>query len=209
MELDLTQLNGPERYRLLVASVIPRPIAFVSTIDAQGVTNLAPFSYFNVVTSRPALISISVGQRVWQGARQKKDTLQNIEATGQFVVNVATETLLAQVNQASADYPPGTSEIQALGLTEVAAQQVRPPRIAESPIHLECRVHRLLLLGDEPQVGLVIGEVVQYHADSSVLDAEGLYPDPALLQPLARLGGTEYAGLGKRYSLPRPGTPQG
>lgn len=209
MELDLTELTGPERYRLLVASVIPRPIAFVSTIDVNGTTNLAPFSYFSVVTSRPALISVSIGQRVWQGARQKKDTLQNIEATGEFIVNMATEPLLVQVNQASADYPPGTSEIHALGLTEVPAKRVRPPRIAESPLHLECRVHRVILLGDEPQVGLVIGEVVQYHADPSVLDAQGLVPDAGLLQPLARLGGTEYAGLGQRYAVPRPGPPAG
>ena len=207
MELDLAQMTSQERYRLLVASVIPRPIAFVTTLDENGVTNLAPFSYFNVITSRPALISISIGQREWQGKRQKKDTLKNIEATGQFVINLAVEGLLAAVNDASADYPPGVSEIEALKLTTVASAKVRPPRIHESPVHLECELSRVIMLGDEPQVGLVIGEVVHYHADPSVVDAATKLPVAERLRPLARMGGAEYAGLGEIFVQARPVLP--
>ena len=207
MERDLERMHQPERHRLLLASVVPRPIAFVSTLDASGVSNLAPFSYFNIVASRPALVSISIGQRVWQGQRQKKDTLQNIEALGEFVVNVATEALLDQVNQSSADYPPGVSEIEATGLTPIPAHRVRPPRIAECPIHLECVLRQVVSLGDQPQVGLVIGEVIHYHAADEVLDEAGV-PDPNRLRPLARLGGTLYSGLGPIYSLERPIEPR-
>lgn len=208
MELSLEQVDGPERYRLLVATVIPRPIAFVSTLDARGVTNLAPFSYYNVITSRPALISIAIGQRQWQGQRQKKDTLRNIEETGQFVVNVATEGLLDAVNASSADYAPGVSEIEALGLTPAPSAMVRPPRIQESPVHLECKLSRVIMLGDEPQVGLVIGEVVHYHALDEVLAPSTRLPDARRLQPLARLGGTEYAELGDILARPRPAIPE-
>lgn len=208
MERELERLSQPERHRLLLASVVPRPIAFVSTLDASGVSNLAPFSYFNVVATRPALISLSIGQRSWQGERQKKDTLQNIEAIGEFVVNVATEALLDQVNQASAEYPPGVSEIDATGLTPIPAQRVRPPRIAECPIHLECILRQVISLGDSPQVGLVIGEVVHYHAADDVLDDAGELPDPNRLRPLARLGGSLYSGLGPIHSRARPTEPR-
>jgi len=208
MELDLERLSPAERYRLLVATVIPRPIAFVSTQDAAGVTNLAPFSYFSVVTSRPALISVAIGQRAWQGARQKKDTLQNIEETCEFVVNAATVGLLQVVNDSSADYPPDVSELEALGLTAVPSLKVRPPRIRESPVHMECKLHRVVMLGEEPRVGLVIGEVVHYHADDAVVDSAAGLPDPERLGPLARLGGIQYAGLGELLSRPRPTTPK-
>lgn len=208
MELELSGLSPQERYRLLVATVVPRPIAFVSTLDDSGGTNLAPFSYFNIVTARPALISVSIGQRTWQGQRQKKDTLQNIEATGEFVVNVATEALLEAVNASSADYAPGVSEIERLGLTPVPAAKVRPPRIAESPVHLECKLSQVIVLGDDPQVGLVIGEVVHFHAKSEVLDAATSLPDAVRLKPLARLGGTQYGTLGQVFSRARPGSPE-
>jgi flavin reductase (DIM6/NTAB) family NADH-FMN oxidoreductase RutF len=204
MEFDLDQMSGPERYRLLVASVIPRPIAFISTVDDAGVTNLAPFSYFNVVTSRPAMISVAIGQRTWQGKRQKKDTLQNIERIGEFVVNLAVESLLEVVNDSSADYPPGVSEVDQLSLTEVPSVKVRPPRIKESPVHLECRLSQVIMLGEEPQVGLVIADVVQFHADVGVLDSETGLPLAEQLRPLARLGGSEYAALGEIFARPRP-----
>jgi flavin reductase (DIM6/NTAB) family NADH-FMN oxidoreductase RutF len=209
MEIDVEQMNGQERYRLLVASIIPRPIAFVSTIDSAGATNLAPFSYFNVVTSRPALISISIGQRVWQGRRTKKDTLQNIEQTGEFVVNLAVESMLEAVNDSSADYAPGVSELEELGLTAVPSLKVKPPRIKESPVHLECKLSQVLMLGEHPQVGLVIGQVVQYHAEAGVLEAASQLPDPERLRPLARLGGSGYAGLGELFSRARPADPRG
>ncbi len=207
MELDLKQLDAALRYQLLVSTVIPRPIAFVSTLGPSGATNLAPFSYFNVVTSRPALISISIGQRTWQGAKQKKDTLVNIEHTGEFVVNIATEALVDAVNHSSADYAPGVSELEQLGLTSVPSSKVRPPRIAESPVHMECRLHQVIMLGDSPQVGLVIGEVIHYHADPGVLDGAGQLPEPDKLKPLARLGGARYSALGEILSRARPGRP--
>src|SRR5262245_26819747 len=129
MILDPAKSSVREVYLMLISSVVPRPIAFVSTRSAAGVTNLAPFSYFNGVSSKPPIVSVSIGYRRWRGAIVKKDTLRNIEETGEFVVNVATEALLAQVNQSSAEYPPDVSEISEVGLTPLPSDLVKPPRI--------------------------------------------------------------------------------
>jgi flavin reductase (DIM6/NTAB) family NADH-FMN oxidoreductase RutF len=207
MDIDTRSLVGSEAYRLLVCSVLPRPIAFVTSTNPDGTTNLAPFSYFNVVASRPPLVSIAIGQRTWEGRKQKKDTLKNIEASGQFVVNVATERLLSVVNESSADFAPGVSELDQLGLSTLDSKVVEVPSLAESPVNMECKLHRVIMLGDEPQVGLVIGEVVHYHAKDEVWDDEAGGPDPRRLDPLARLGGTYYASLGALHSIERPPRP--
>jgi flavin reductase (DIM6/NTAB) family NADH-FMN oxidoreductase RutF len=208
MEIDLDGLPGIERYRFLVSAVVPRPIAFVSTLSAGGSTNVAPFSYFNVVTARPPLVSVAIGQRKWEGEVIKKDTLTNIEQTGEFVINLATTALLDAINESSAEYAPGESEIEALGLTPAPSSKVQPPRIAESPVHLECRLERLVMLGDEPQQGLVIGRVVHVHVEDAVLDPETKTVNPTRLSPLARLGGNYYATLGDLIERVRPTRPK-
>jgi flavin reductase (DIM6/NTAB) family NADH-FMN oxidoreductase RutF len=207
VDIDPKALSGSEVYRLMVSSVVPRPIAFVTTTNADGTTNLAPFSYFNLVTSKPPLVSICIGQRTWDGRKQKKDTLKNLEALGEFVVNVATERLLSVVNQSSADFAPGVSELDELGLGTKASKVVSVASLSESPVNMECKVHRVVMLGDEPQVGMVVGEVVHYHADDRVWDAKQGGPDSRLLNPIARLGGTYYASLGELHSLARPARP--
>jgi flavin reductase (DIM6/NTAB) family NADH-FMN oxidoreductase RutF len=204
MVIDPKTSPARDIYFLMISAIVPRPIAFVSTRSAAGVTNLAPFSYFNGVTSKPPLVSISIGQRRWEGKLVKKDTLRNIEETGEFVVNAATEPLLERLNQTSAEYPPNVSEIEAAGLTPLPSDIVAPPRIKESPIHLECRLERIIWLGDEPQNGLVIGEVVRFHIDEAVWDPENRTIDPERLKPVSRLGGTLYGALGGITSLPRP-----
>jgi flavin reductase (DIM6/NTAB) family NADH-FMN oxidoreductase RutF len=161
MDIDPGTLSGGECYRLLVSTVIPRPIAFVTTRTDNGSINLAPFSYFNLVTSRPPLVSICIGQRTWNGKKQRKDTLVNIERSGEFVVNAATDALMEAINDSSADYPPGVSELGALGLSTRPSHKVGVPGLFESPINMECTLHRTILLGDAPQVALVIGKVVQ------------------------------------------------
>lgn len=207
MEIDPQSLGSGELYRLLVCSVVPRPIAFVTSTNADGSTNLAPFSYFNVVTSKPPLVSICIGHRTWEGRKQKKDTLKNIETSGEFVVNIATERLLSAVNASSADFAPGVSELDELDLSTRPSTVVGVPSLAESPVNMECQLHRVIMLGDEPQVGLVVGQVVHYHADDDVWDRGAGGPDPRRLEPLARLGGKFYASLGELHALERPGRP--
>lgn len=207
MKVDTAQLSGREAYRLMTSAVVPRPIAFISSRNADNATNLAPFSYFNLVTSNPPLISVSIGQRRWDGERVKKDTLQNIETVGEFVVNIATEALIGKVNASSAEYPPGVSEIEALGLEVLDSDKVSVPRLAESPINLECKLHQVIMVGDAPQCGLVLGEVVFVHvADELWLPKTGEI-DPVALAPIARLGGSLYSSLGQVTSLPRPNKP--
>ena len=205
MEIEPRALSGGECYNLLVSTVVPRPIAFISSQDETGQVNLAPFSYFNLVTTQPALVSISIGQRKWQGQRVKKDTLRNIERSGEFVINIASVSLIDALNRTAAELPPGHSELEAVGLTASPSRVVGPPRVAECPVHLECKLERVIMLGEHPQTGLVIGEVVHYHASDDVWDAAHHCVDPKRLDPLARLGGTFYAGLGALHSLPRPG----
>jgi flavin reductase (DIM6/NTAB) family NADH-FMN oxidoreductase RutF len=149
------------------------------------------------------MLSVSIGHRRWQGQLVKKDSLRNIEETGEFVVNVVTEALLEKMNQTAAEYPPEVSEFSAVGLTPLPSLRVKAPRVLESPVQLECKLHKVLMLGEPPVNGLVIGEVVYIHVDDAVCSAAGDI-DPQLLRPVSRLGGTLYATLGEILSLPRP-----
>jgi flavin reductase (DIM6/NTAB) family NADH-FMN oxidoreductase RutF len=192
-------LDRRQSHLLLTSAIVPRPIAFVATIDPHGNTNLAPFSFYNGVSSTPPILSLSIAPR--QG--RDKDTLANIRASGELVVMAATESLASAVNQSSADYPPEVSEIEACGLTAVPSEKVRPPRVAESPLAMECRLVQLVERPGGSSVTLVLAEVVLFHLDPSMLAEDGT-ADPRRLGPLARLGGQEYAGLGAVFSQPRP-----
>lgn len=201
MLIDPAQASTRDLYQLMISAIVPRPIAFVSTLNRSGIVNLAPFSYFNAVSSKPPLVSLSISKRRWQGALVKKDTWRNIEETGELVIHIGTEALVAPLNQCSAEYPPECSELEAVGLTPLASTRVRPPRLKESPIALECRLERIIELG---AVGLVIAEVLCFHVDEAVWDAERAGVDPEKLRPVARLGGSSYSKLGEVFSLPRP-----
>jgi len=182
-------------YRFLISAVVPRPIAFVSTVSAAGRTNLAPFSYFNAISSEPPLVTIAISDR----GDDPKDTLRNIRETNEFVVNVVSEPLLDAMVHTAGEWPRSTSEFGASGLTPVASERVRPPYVAESPLQLECVLHREIPLGNSI---LVVGEVILGRVRDDVM-VDGRV-DPAKLAPIGRLGGELYAALGPVLKRARP-----
>jgi flavin reductase (DIM6/NTAB) family NADH-FMN oxidoreductase RutF len=195
MILDPRTTPTNQVYRFLVSAVVPRPIAFVSTLGSSGSTNLAPFSYYNAISSEPPLIAIAISDR----ADDPKDTLRNIRETQEFVVNIVNESMLDAMVHTSGEWPRTVSEFGPSGLTPVPSERVRPPYVAESPLQLECRLHREIPLGNSI---LVVGEVVLARVRDEVL-TDGRV-DPAKLAPVARLGGELYAGLGAVLKRSRP-----
>jgi flavin reductase (DIM6/NTAB) family NADH-FMN oxidoreductase RutF len=182
-------------YRLLTAVVVPRPIAWVSTVSQGGVVNLAPHSFYTVACARPPIVQFtSVG---------KKDTLRNVLATGEFVVNLAPVSLLHDVNNSAARFPPDQSEPEALGIPMEASAKVRPPRVAASPASIECTLHSTHELGDST---VVLGDVQVISVAAEVL-VDG-HPEFARLDPLARLGREEWALRPEVVSVPRPKRPE-
>jgi flavin reductase (DIM6/NTAB) family NADH-FMN oxidoreductase RutF len=174
---------------MLSQVVGPRPIALISTGDENGVVNVAPFSYFMAVTGRPLLIAVSMGMR--ESDAGDKDTYRNAIRSGEFVINVTTDSLRNDLEVAAMEFPPGVSELEALGWTKIPSQRVGAPSIAESPAHLECRIHRVVDLGEQgvhfSGVHLVIGEVVCIALDESVCSPD-LRVDQELLAPVGRMG---------------------
>ncbi|WP_067221708.1 flavin reductase family protein [Stappia indica] len=207
MEIDPTPQTMRENYKLMTGLIVPRPIAWVSTLSAEGAVNLAPFSAFTFCSHKPPMVAISVGRK----GRLLKDTGTNILRDGEFVVNIAHRGLLQELHDSSAVYPPDVSEAQALGLATVASRCIAPPRLAVAPASLECRLHMALPLGDERNY-LMIGEVLRFHIDDALLH-EGKV-DTAELDPVARVGGPNYMTYGELVTLPAaqtrpmPGAPQ-
>lgn len=201
MILDPATLKHQEAYKLLVGAVVPRPIALVSTVSADGARNLAPFSFFNVVCSDPMAISFSVMRR--GDTAQKKDTLLNIEETREFVVHTVTEGIVERVNLTSADFARGVDEFERAGLTPVPSEVVRPARVAESPVAMECRLLQLVELGNQPGGGtLVLGQVVRVHVADEVYDRGRI--DPVKLQAVGRMAGAAYVRTRDTFDLERP-----
>ena len=195
MIFDPRAMPTRDVYRFLIAAVVPRPIAFVSTVSAAGHTNLAPFSYFNAISSEPPLVTIAISDR----ADDPKDTLRNIRETREFVVNVVSEPLLDAMVRTSGEWPRTTSEFGLSGLTPAPSERVRPPYVVESPLQLECVLHRDILLGNSI---LVVGEVVLARVRDDVM-VDGRV-DPVKLAPVGRLGGELYAPLGPVMKRTRP-----
>ncbi len=201
MQIDVATADVVAIYHLIVGLVVPRPIAWVTSIDADGRVNLAPFSFFNAFGANPPVVVFSPTRRR-DGSR--KDTLNNVEATGEFVINVATERHAEPMNRSSAELPPDESEVDLTGLALADSTLVRPPRLAEAPAALECRVIHLLPIGDGPIAAtLVVGQVVAIHVDEAVLDPSGRV-DPRKLRAIARLGGDYYCRSTDLFELPRP-----
>lgn len=194
-DLDPTELGAGPFYRLLTSVVVPRPIAWVSTRSAAGVDNLAPHSFFTVACVDPPMVQFtSVGV---------KDSLTNARETGEFVVCLATEPLFEQVNATGTDFPAGVSEFAAVGLTAEPSEKVAPPRVAESPVALECRLEQALTLGDST---VVIGRVVHASVRTDVFDGDphdGGLPRIDRLRPLARLGRDEWSTVGELLEISR------
>ncbi|MDP2951764.1 MAG: flavin reductase family protein [Chloroflexota bacterium] len=202
MKIDFDSLSRMECHDLLVGMIVPRPIAWVSTIGEDGTFNLAPYSFFGAVSSKPPRLCVAIERR----RGDKKDTIRNIEYARDFVVNVSTEALAAQMNQSSADYPRAVSEFKETGLTPVASDKVRSPRIAESPISMECKVVQLIEFGEGANSSsLVIGEVVRAHAEDALFK-EGTF-DSSRLRAIARLSAELYCRTGDVFEMKRPRLP--
>lgn len=195
MRIDPAQTVMSAMYHFLISTLVPRPIAFVSTRGADGSTNLAPFSFFTAVSSQPPMIAISIMDR----GDDAKDTLRNIRETKEFVVNIVTEPMLAAMVKTAGEWPRGTSEFGVSGLTELPSERVAAPAVKESPVQYECRLHSETALGNS---FLVIGEVVLAHVADDVFTGDRV--DPAKLAAVGRLGGELYAPLREVVKVQRP-----
>ncbi|WP_160042828.1 MULTISPECIES: flavin reductase family protein [Paenibacillus] len=200
---SIDPLNQSERdnYKLLTGSIIPRPVAWVTTLADNGKINAAPFSYFNIVTADPPMISVSVQRK--QGSR--KDTSRNAAREGEFVVHIGDELSVEKLNITAASLPPDESELEHAGLTPVPSHNVRVPGIAEAKIRMECVLEQAMPLGgtpDSPAADLLIGRVVRFHIDEALLDQGRILAEA--LKPVSRLAGSHYAKLGETFSLERP-----
>ena len=200
MEITPESKSSQDIYKILIGTVLPRPIAWVSTVDPLGKVNLAPFSFFTVASVNPPILCFSP---LLKEDSIEKDTLVNINQTREFVVNIVSEEIAGQMNETATDYPPEVDEFKVAGLTPVASEIVRPPRVKESPINLECQLYKTVMVGDGSagSAMLIIGEIILYHIADSLLD-EGRI-DTGLLKPVGRLAGQEYTTLGRRFTLVR------
>ena len=203
----LDELKASQKYDLLSGLVVPRPIAFVSTLSREGAPNLAPFSYFMVGGIRPASLMFCP---VLDMEGRPKDTLRNVEETGEFVVNLVTREMAEGMNATSFAYPPGEGEWIISGFTMVESRSVKPSRVAESPVQFECRLFHALRHGEGPSASVyVVGEVLVAHVEASLADGSARLGDR--FTPIARLGGAGYFDLaaGEVFELARPKGPAG
>lgn len=201
LELDPTQISQKDAYKLLIGAVVPRPIAFVSTISAAGKGNLAPFSFFNAVSSNPPCVIIAISKNE---DRDKKDTLRNIEETKQFVVNSANEWLIEPLVHCAATFPYGVDEMNVVGLTPEPSKKVKPARVKESAVSFECELFNSIQIGDggPGSTTLVVGKVVYIHVSSSVYqNGRILFPE---YKAIGRLGGSSYGKITEIFDIPVP-----
>jgi len=201
IEIAKTQTSWQDIYRLGLTFVNPRPIGFISTVSAAGMRNLAPFSFFNMVCANPPVLMFCPGRNRDGG---KKDTLINVEATGEFVAAVVTHAMADAMNQTSAAYSPDVDEFAVAGFTPRAARIVKPALVGESPVNCECRLERILEFGEGPGASAaVFGRIVAIHIEDEYLASDGLL-DPEKLQTIGRMGRQTYARTTDRFDLPRP-----
>jgi flavin reductase (DIM6/NTAB) family NADH-FMN oxidoreductase RutF len=178
MNFTLANLTTNERYKLLIGTIVPRPIAWISSLNANGSVNLAPFSAFNYMGSDPALIAVSPAEG--------KQTLDNIRREKEFVVNIVNVALLEAMNLTATDFPVGTSELEIAALTAVPSLHIKAPRVASSPAQMECKLHSILEIGKNR---IVIAEVLELHVADALIDTTKMYIDSSGLDALGRMGG--------------------
>ena len=201
MQIDVSKTDVVAIYQMLVGLVTPRPIAWVTTLSQTGVVNLAPFSFFNTFGANPPVVVFSPTLKRDGG---KKDTLINIEANGEFVINASTEKHADLINLSSKMLLPDESEVELTGLSTLKSNKVRPPRLAEVPFALECRVLQIIPVGNGAiSANLIVGEIVMMHIVDTVLDSKG-QPDPKKLKAIARLGGEFWCKTQDLFQLERP-----
>jgi flavin reductase (DIM6/NTAB) family NADH-FMN oxidoreductase RutF len=187
-DIPLNELSPHDRYKLLCAVVVPRPIALVTTLDANGAVNAAPFSFFNVFSEDPPLVVLGLQHKA---DRSPKDTTRNIHRDGEFVVHMVDEALAKAMNDCAIDFPSGESETAAAGLATLPSVDVRVPRLAAAPFALECR--RQVALAFAPGRELLVGEVLRLHARDGLVDPADLHVDIAAYRPIGRLFGNLYS----------------
>ncbi|GMA60114.1 flavin reductase family protein [Alicyclobacillus fastidiosus] len=199
LALNPDEMSPRDNYKFLIGSIIPRPVAFVTTKAEDGTLNAAPFSYFNIVSATPPMISVSVQRQ--NGVQ--KDTARNASFSKQFVVHICDEENVEKVNATAASLRPNESEIERVGLTPVVSTVVDVPGVREAKIRMECVLeHALALGGSTPSCDLLIGRIVQYHVEESLY--EGGRVNPHGLNPVARLAGNDYVTLGNIFTIARP-----
>lgn len=190
-----------ENFKTLVSSVMPRPIAFVSTISRDGIVNLAPFSFFNAVGTNPPAVIFSPATK---SDGTSKDTVMNLRAVGEFVVNVVPFGIREAMNETSRPFAPEVDEFQAAGFTPLPSRFVRPPRVAQSPVQMECKLLQIVPVGDGPLSGnICIGAILCFHVANGFLLADGTV-DVAKIDLIGRLGGDGYCTIRDRFDLPKP-----
>jgi flavin reductase (DIM6/NTAB) family NADH-FMN oxidoreductase RutF len=201
MKIDFSALKARDAYMWMTGTIMPRPIAWVSTLSPDGRTNLAPFSFFQGVTaSPPTLMFVPANTR--DGS--KKDTLRNIELLPEFVVNLVPEALASRMNDTAALLPYGESEFTAFGVASAPSSRVRPPRVADSPVCFECELDRIVQIGSGPLAGnVVFGRILVAHVRDEVIGPDG-HPDSARLDLVGRMGGEAYTRTRDTFSLKRP-----
>lgn len=201
MIVDPASTDPSSVYKLLIGAVVPRPIAFVSTISPEGAFNVAPFSFFTVASSNPPVLVFTVGQRATPDPR--KDTLRNITTARDFVVSIVSEEFGPKMNICSGDYPPEVDEFQLSGLTPIASDLVKAPRVAESHVNMECRLlYTIAMSGLVNGGNLVLGEVVRFHIDDAYINNYRIDPDK--LRAIGRMAGNSYTRTQDRFDLIRP-----
>jgi flavin reductase (DIM6/NTAB) family NADH-FMN oxidoreductase RutF len=197
MQIRPDDLDRRNRYGLMISALVPRPIAWVSTLSPAGCRNLAPFSFFGGISSNPLLVGIAIGRR--KGV--KKDTLANLEALGEGVIHVATEELAEVMVLSSGDYPEEIDEFDLTGLRTAPSTLVRPERIPDAPVAMEFRVERILEVGDDPD-GFVLARILLFHVREDLLEGGRIRPDR--LHAIGRLGGHGYCRTRDIFEMPRP-----
>ncbi|NEU30866.1 flavin reductase family protein [bacterium LRH843] len=200
--IDPTTLSTRDNYKFLTASIIPRPVAFVTTLSKEGILNGAPFSYFNIVSSDPPMLSISV-----QRSNGKlKDTSRNALDQKEFVVHISDESYVEQINRTAKSLPHDESEVEDAGLTPINSTKITVPGVKEANIRFECVLEQIISLGDpnaeSPSCDLLIGRIVHYHIKDELYENGRI--DPMGLNPVSRLAGSYYAKLGELFELKRP-----
>lgn len=199
--LVVSEREKRDNFKTLVSTVLPRPIAFVSTISADGIPNLAPFSFFNAVGTNPPALIFSPSTT---SAGESKDTVRNLRAVPECVVHVVTYDIREPMNDTSYPFPPEVNEFEACGFTMLPSRLVRPPRAAESPVHMECRLLQIVPVGNGPLSGNVcICEILCFHVAAELLLPDGAV-DVTKIDAIGRLGGDGYATIRDRFLLPKP-----
>lgn len=194
MDIRASDLGPEATYKLLTGIVVPRPIAWVTTLSATGTVNLAPFSAFTFVSNKPPMVGINVGRK----AGVMKDTGNNIHATSEYVVNIADDSLVEPVHLSAVEHAPEVSEVEVLGLEVLPSSLVRPPRVAAAPVSMECRLHRSIAFG-ETGSEFIVGEVLLFHIRDGLMRDGKI--DTAKLRPLCRIAGPNYARLGEVVTM--------